>query len=304
VLLLLFLAGFVLLACLYLVCTVKKRKSRVETVTKPLEITESAHIRRIGRSKMDRDLLTTARPNTVHESYRNLNEIPSYRYQMPILGNVEYRQGNGIMTMCSPRLWESPRFYSPKFYRNSSPAIYFNNNVHTFEPTNENVTMNMGRPRTLTEPVRPSNMVGGQVGSPPHYFCGLQPTAGESIHYPMHSYDIQLRDAGGGKGEIFKDEIVTIPSVRICKPNEGKYTGKSISRGWNSCHPEQAIHRESTWRSKQKRIGHRSQGGIEYMSNNPASPPLSEKRFFRKNRKEKKVKRRKSRKRSLKKSIS
>jgi len=40
------------------------------------------------------------------------------------------------------------------------------------------------------------------------------------------------------------------------------------------------------------------------MSNYPASPPLSEKRFFRKNRKEKKVKRRKSRKRSLKKSIS
>jgi len=304
-----FFTGFVLLVCLLLLCNFKKRKSGRETVKKPLKITEttpswkSAHKKDIHRFRMDKDLLTTAKRNVRHESYRNSNENPLYGYQMPILSqlnsNVEYLERNGVLTMSSPNCSANPRVW-----KNSPPTIWLNNHVQTFEPMNGKVIMNMV-PRTLTDHTSPSNMVGtDQLGIPAQCFCGLRPYPSEPIHSPVHSDNMQLREAGSGTGENLTNTSVTYPSLRIFTSRDGKYLSKSLSRGSSSRSPQEGIVRANTCFSNKRLIGYRSQAGTEYLSNYPVSPPLSEKRFLRKNSRMKKTKQRKSRKQNLKKSVS
>jgi len=252
-----FFTGFVSLVCLLLLCTVIKRNFRRETLNKPLKINETTpkSANRKDSWKMDKDLLTTAKGNVTHESYRNLNGIPPYKYQMPILGqsnsNVEYLQKNGVLRMSSQNFM---------------------------------------------------NHCTGQPGVPAQCFCGLRPCASEPIHSLSNSYNMRLREVAGGTGEIFTDENVTIPSVRIFTPRDGKYVSKSLSRGRDSRSAQETILRANACFSNQNRIRYSS--GTEYLSNYPVSSPLSEKRLSRKNRKAKKIKRRKSRTRKLKKSIS
>merc|ERR1719419_733589 len=275
-------SAFIVLICLLLLCIFRIRKSRADTVKKLLtEMTLRSH-RRVSYSDsinefqtyMNEDVFNVMGRDEPQAPYRNLNEISSYSYKRPILGepNVQYMQRNNLPTMANPQ----QTHITPG---NGAHPVLLQHPVHSFDPNTGQFVMQM-IPQTSSQQMYPARVPGMPVQygvSPQH--IGFRPQLGESSVSLAHSY-INTPKEGG-----------TNIRTSISRGNEGRSSHRT-SYG--------ETQRDSA--RKQFRYLENSQGDLDRHKNYMASTPSAVER--RSTKKKKKKKPRNSKKHKIQKSIS